>query len=1055
MPRRRPSVPRTVPLRTALTTLVLALLGLTATSTAAQALTAGDTVLTSGLDMPAGNIGASDSGLGYGNPMASTLSSDGRYVAFLSAADLLAPGADPDSINVFRKDRTTGEVDLISRASGPDGAGAIGEAAYPTISNDGNRVAWTTDARVIPGDVNNDNDVYVRDVNAGTTINATAGVTGGVFDFDLSGNGNYLAFSSGVALVAGDVNGVADVYRRDLTTNETKLASRLPGSDTAGNHYSIGSSISDDGRWVAFGSQSTNMIAGYVDGDGGIHTNIYARDMTGSANYLISAKSTSSVTGANGDSSQPTIAGAPTTFNTLKVAYSSEATNVASGGVDAATLNSAYVRTSLLSAPSTLVSRATGVNGANGNNQAGGPEISDDGTKVVFYSNASNLGPAGDSYGAYLRRLSDSTTTLVSADNDYAASPAISGDGTAITWFEGGAEAGNDPDVMSVFGRTFGEPVQLISRPGGDAPYLRSAAVTEYGRPNAHAVSADGRYVVFAANSSRLPGASQYRYQVFRRDLRTGALDLVSRANGPGGAVADDDSAEPSIDASGTKVAFVTDSALTPADNDSDADVYVRDLVAGTTTLASRADGPNGAVSDEDDSHPSLSSDGTRVAFVTESVNLGVPGGDLHVYVRNLVAQTTIVADRATGQNGAVGNDNAREPSLSRDGRFVVFLTTASNLDADDPNGGTNDVYVRDTVAGTTVLASRRPGLNGARATGGSSDPVISADGTTVAFGTHDELVATEAGSWGGFDQIVARVVATGANTLVSRVPGGAPGNDLARTPSISGDGGVVTFQSLATNYLPGLGGSYREAVYARSMATGALSGPPAVGLDISSSGQGASTASISEDGQCMAFTGRGHGAGSGTAGDFVSAYVYVVSGTCSTSLPDPGPGPGPGPGPSPDPGGDPKPPIALKKPVLSKASLTNRTFKVGTKATATTATKKKAKKKTPTGTAVRFTLNEKASVTITVEQRTTGRKVGKRCVKSTKKLAKKKPCTRYVAVGALKRAGVAAGKRTVAFTGRIGKRKLAPGRYRARIVAKNAAGTSKTVTLTFSVVRR
>jgi len=1053
MPRRRPFVPRTVPLRTALTALVLSVLGLAVTSTAAQALTAGDTILTSGLDMPAGNVGASDSGLGYGNPMASPTSTDGRYVAFLSSSDTIAPGANPDSINVFRKDRTTGEVVLVSRQTGAGGTGAVGEAAYPVISNDGNRIAWTTDARLVPGDVNNDNDVYVRDVNAGVTVNATAGITGGAFDFDLSGNGSYIAFTSAAELVAGDDNDQPDVYRKNLDTNEVNLASRIPGSETAGNHSSIGTSISDDGRWVAFSSQSTNIIAGYVDGDGGVHTNVYARDMTGGANYLISAKSTSGVTGANGDSSQPAIAGTPTNSTTLKVAYSSEATNVASGGVDASGLNSSYVRTSLLSAPSTLVSRATGINGASANNQAGGPEISNDGAKVVFYSNGTNLGPAGDNYGAYQRRLTDSTTTLISADNEYAAAPAISGDGTFATWFESGAEAGNDPDVFSVFGRTLtAGPIQLVSRPSGDGPYLRSAPVAEYGRPNAHAVSADGRYVVFAASSSRLPGSSPTRYQVFRRDVRTGALDLVSRANGPDGAVADDDSAEPSIDASGTKVAFVSDAALVAADNDSDKDVYVRDMVAGTTTLASRADGVNGVVSNDDDTHPSLSSDGTHVAFVTESTNLGVPGGDLHIFVRDLVAQTTIVADRATGQNGVVGNDNARQPSLSRDGRHVAFLTTASNLDADDPNGGTNDVYVRDTVAGTTVLASRRPGLNGARATGGSSDPMISADGTIVAFGTHDELVATEAGSWGGFDQIVSRVLATGANTLVSRVAGGAPGNDLSRTPSISGDGGVVTFQSLATNLLPGLGGGYREAVYARTMTTGALSGPPAFGLDISSSGQGSSASSISEDGRCMAFTARGHGPGSGTAGDFVSAYMYVVSGSCSTPLPDPGPGPGP----SPDPGGDPKPPIALKKPVLSKASLTNRKFKVGSKATATSAAaRKKAKKKTPTGTTVRFTLNEKASVTITVEQRTTGRKLGKRCVKTTKKLAKRKPCTRYVTVGALKRAGVAAGKRTVAFTGRIGKRKLALGRYRARIVARNEAGTSKAVTLTFSVVRR
>jgi len=151
-------------------------------------------------------------------------------------------------------------------------------------------------------------------------------------------------------------------------------------------------------------------------------------------------------------------------------------------------------------------------------------------------------------------------------------------------------------------------------------------------------------------------------------------------------------------------------------------------------------------------------------------------------------------------------------------------------------------------------------------------------------------------------------------------------------------------------------------------------------------------------------------------------------------------------------------PAVDTTRPVVSALSFAPRTFRVAKAATATSAAaKKKAKKRAPAGTKLRFTLSETAAVRIAVERSTVGRRSGKTCVKETARLrrAKAKRCARYVAAGTLTRAAKA-GRVTVAFSGRIGRRALARGSYRVALTATDAAGnrTAKAATRTFKVVR-
>jgi hypothetical protein len=126
--------------------------------------------------------------------------------------------------------------------------------------------------------------------------------------------------------------------------------------------------------------------------------------------------------------------------------------------------------------------------------------------------------------------------------------------------------------------------------------------------------------------------------------------------------------------------------------------------------------------------------------------------------------------------------------------------------------------------------------------------------------------------------------------------------------------------------------------------------------------------------------------------------------------------------------------------------------FRVARKATAKAAAKHR--KRAKAGTAFRFTLSEQATVRIAIERRTTGRRRGGRCAKPTRALSRAKRCTRFVKSGTLTRRNLRAAKRSVAFSGRIGRKALKPGRYRATLTATDAGGKrSKTVRLKFQVV--
>ena len=212
------------------------------------------------------------------------LSADGRYVAFESEATNLVAGDTNGFSDVFVHDRVTGVTERVSL--GASGVQGNAESFGASISADGRYVLFDSAAsNLIPFDTNNTVDVFVRDRQTATTIRVSvgtwltpAGVQGNnaAKEGVISGNGRYVAFTSYASnMVTDDTNGVGDVFLRDLQTGQTvRVSVSSAGAQTTTGH-STAPVISSDGQTVTFESLSTNLVGGDTNGK----ADIFVRDV--------------------------------------------------------------------------------------------------------------------------------------------------------------------------------------------------------------------------------------------------------------------------------------------------------------------------------------------------------------------------------------------------------------------------------------------------------------------------------------------------------------------------------------------------------------------------------------------------------------------------------------------------------------------------------------------------------------------------------------------------------------------------------------------------------
>ena len=328
-------------------------------------------------------------------------------------------------------------------------------------------------------------------------------------------------------------------------------------------------------------------------------------------------------------------------------------------------------------------------------------------------------------------------------------------------------------------------------------------------------LSADGSTVAFDSFAMNLdPGDPDDLSDVYVKDLATGDIVLAS-TNGDG-VKGNNSSMNASLAPGGSRVAF--DSAasnLDEADTTPDADIYVKDLGTGDLTLASATS--VGVKGDGSSIMPSLSADGSMVAFSSSSANLDEADMDVSVdiYVKDL--GTGAIRLVSTASDGTKGNGDSSDVALSADGSTVAFSSTSTNLDPADMDSDA-DLYVKDLTTGAVTLASTSD--EDVKGNGLSFGPSLSADGSAVAFSSFATNLDPADDH---FDEdVYVKDLVTGGLVLASTADDGTKGDAASGGPSLSADGSAVAFHSSASNLDPGHTGT--SDVYVKVLATGDIS---------------------------------------------------------------------------------------------------------------------------------------------------------------------------------------------------------------------------------------
>ncbi|MER3395467.1 MAG: hypothetical protein C4319_01570 [Acidimicrobiia bacterium] len=394
------------------------------------------------------------------------------------------------------------------------------------------------------------------------------------------------------------------------------------------------------------------------------------------------------------------------------------------------------------------ISQASG--GGNTDGNSGEPSVSWNGRFVAFSSLSSNLvtGDTNSKRDIFVKDRQIGTTVRVSVDssgtqaNDHSRQPAISGNGRYVAFTSAASNLvpGDTNGVEDVFVKDMQTNIteRVSVNSAGDEAIFAS------GSPK---ISYDGRYVVFASFANNLaPGDTNGTWDVFVRDRQAGVTKRVSVR--PDEVQANGASENPALSFDARYVAFESSATnLDPADTSSFKDIYLKDLLSDTITRVSVPQNP--AVSTDNHSYaPTVSADGSRVSFTSFASNL--VAGDLpdtsDVFVRDMSAGVTTRV--GLSWRGDPVESVAAKDSMSYDGKRVTFHSSSAVVVPGD-NNIFADVFVRDTAASSTAIVSSR---SGEQLNDNATNPVISGDGRYVAYETAGTFTSAWPDSDGNLD---------------------------------------------------------------------------------------------------------------------------------------------------------------------------------------------------------------------------------------------------------------------------------------------------------------
>ena len=671
---------------------------------------------------------------GAGDSSSPIISADGRFVVFASTANNLVlnsngvpfSSASLPVMNVYLRDRDSGTTALVS-VNKAGSAGGNGDSWPRGVSTNGQFVLFESAANnLVLGDSNNQYDVFVRDMVGGTTtlvsVN-TNGVSGNGYSRDsvLTPDGRLVAFASFASdLVTTDTNWITDVFVRDLQSSttlqvsaaatETNLYYKMRGAGA-----SLSPSITPDGRYIAFFSTATNVVPGLqLSGD------VYVCDLLSNSTTWASAAARSIAQALLG--------------TTNVISYQ--------------------------------------------------PAISDDGQDIAFQVRF-NANPGTNSQGLILRyNVSSGLTDIVSTnvnipyqnvDNTH--NLTMSPDGRFIAFIGNASDALPGTTGVYLWDANTGSNTLVSADPGGN---VATNAICAW-----PSVDSTGRYVTFLSSATNLTANPLLGdFHLFIHDMQTTSTSLVDKdSNGIGTGVSWE--AVPSLTSDVRFVAFeAPDGDLVPNDSNGRSDVFVRDVVAQTNELISVRDSSLSSLTPDGDSavqQLAVSQDGRFVGLCSGADNLSpLDHNDLReVYVRDLLANSNILVSVDT--NGIDAGDGVSlDPSISGDGRFVAFTSYAGNLVPGDTNNS-QDVFVRDLQTGQTTAVS----VSADGSTLGNTNsfsPTISADGRFVLY--HSKAQNLASGSFGsGIENLFVRDLQLGTNYALTKAGSGAGVTWAAMTP--------------------------------------------------------------------------------------------------------------------------------------------------------------------------------------------------------------------------------------------------------------------------------
>lgn len=343
-----------------------------------------------------------------------------------------------------------------------------------------------------------------------------------------------------------------------------------------------------------------------------------------------------------------------------------------------------------------------------------------------------------------------------------------------------------------------------------------SAGVVGNGFTEALSISADGRFVVLISSATNLvSGDSNGAADLFLKDTQSGVTTLVSINSA--GVQANSGAGGGRISSNGRYVAFNSFSTnLVVGDTNGANDVFLKDTLTGAVSIVSTDS--LGNQGDVNANFGAISADGRYVMFSSSSSNFvtGDTNGETDIFVKDTVTGTTRRVN--TDSNGNEANSFSSGLGMSGDGRYVLFSSNASNLVAGDTNGF-QDLFVKDTITGMTTRVSTDSA--GTQANAASSIGTISSDGRFVVFGTTaSNLVA---GDNNGFQDAFMKDLQTGITSRISVDNVGTEANSASLAWAISADGRYAAFDSIASNLVPGdTIGSFDSFI--RDNTTGAIS---------------------------------------------------------------------------------------------------------------------------------------------------------------------------------------------------------------------------------------